>query len=197
MDGSIQAAIGSVLGDGFLHKLGKRKLTSQIYVSQHDTKLSYLEWLHSKLGEGIEMNPIKPKKGYQQHWFMSKPDKNLGYLKSQFYFKGKKIIPSGIENLLISPLSLAVWYMDDGNLDKRSKYHLNSTIATYCFDFKECDLLSEVLKKNFGIVSSVNQSTMRGKIYPRLYIRSESMDKFITLIKPHIQPVFYYKIDLK
>lgn len=194
MDRSLQVAIGSVLGDGFLHKLGKRKLTSQIYVSQRDSKLNYLEWLHSKLGETIGMHPIKPKTGYLQHWFMSKPDRQLGYLRSKFYINGKKVIPPDIKSFLFTPLTLAVWYMDDGNLDKRSKYHLNSTIATYCFSFEECEVLSKVFKENFGIITSINQTKIRGKIYPRLYIWSESMDKFISLVRPHIHPVFTYKI---
>ena len=196
MNESVQIAVGSVLGDGFLHRLSKRKLTSQLYISQRDSKFPYLEWLHSELGKGIKMNPIKPKTGYQQHWFMSKPDQRLGYLKSKFYFNRKKIIPSNIKELLNNERSLAVWYMDDGNLDKRSKYHYNSTIATYCFSFKECKILTEVFKENFGIKTSVNETKMRGKVYPRLYIWSESMDRFISLVKLFIHPVFNYKIGI-
>lgn len=189
-------AIGSVLGDGFLHRLAKRKSTSQIYISQHNSKLSYLEWLHSEIGKSVDMNPIKLKTGYTQHWFMSKPDRKLGYLKKRFYLGRKKIIPSNIKELLINSRSLAVWYMDDGNLDGRSKYHNNSTIATYCFSFKECEILIEVLKENFGIKSSVNKTKMRGKSYPRLYIWSESVQNFISLVKPFIHPVFNYKIGI-
>jgi len=196
MEEGIQVAVGSVLGDGFLHELSKRRRCSQLYVSQHDSRLTYLEWLHSELGRNIEMNPIKPKTGYQQHWFMSRPDERLGYLKSKFYFKKKKIIPDNIKTLLNNYRSLAVWYMDDGNLDKRSKYHLNATIATYCFGFDECWVLSEVFKENFGIKSSVNQTKMRGKVYPRLYIWSESMDRFFTIIRPFIHPIFNYKIGI-
>ncbi len=194
MGKGISVAIGSVLGDGFLHRLTKRKSTSQLYVSQHDSKLAYLEWLHSKLGESIEMNPIKPKTGYQQHWFMTKPDQKLGYLRKKFYLKRKKRIPNNIKEILNNPLSLAVWYMDDGNLDERSKYHHNSTIATYCFSFEECGILSEVLKENFEVKASVNQTKMRERVYPRLYIWSESMERFISLITPFIHPVFNYKI---
>jgi hypothetical protein len=196
MEKGIQIAIGSVLGDGFLHRLSKRKSTSQLYVSQHDSKLPYLKWLHSELGKNIKMNPIKPKTGYQQHWFMSEPDQRLGYLKRSFYFERRKIIPFNIKELLNNDRSLAVWYMDDGNLDKRSKYHCNSAIATYCFSFRECETLSEVFKENFGIKVSVNKTKMRGKIYPRLYIWSESMDRFVSLVKPFIHPVFNYKVGI-
>ena len=194
MEEHIQVAIGSILGDGNLKQLSKKGKASQLYVSQHSSKLPYLEWLHERLGEGFAMNPIKPKKGYEQHYFMTKPEKGLGYLMEKFYPEGKKIIPEDISDLLIHPLSLAVWYMDDGTLDKRSKYHYNALIATYGFSFKGCERLSEALHKNFGLEVSVTKCKMRDVIYPRLYVKSESMDDFVSLIKPHIHPIFEYKI---
>lgn len=197
MNESIQVAIGSVLGDGFLHKLSKRKSGSQLYVSQQNSKLPYLEWLHSELRKSIQVNPIKPKKGYQQHWFLTKSDPRLGDLKQKFYYKAKKIIPSNIKELLNNPLSLAVWYMDDGTLDKRNKYHFNSMIASYCFTFNECEILKSTLEENFGINVSVTKCNMRGKLYPRIYIKSESMENFIKTIEPFIHPVFRYKIGIQ
>lgn len=195
MGESLDVVIGSVLGDGHIYEATK-KFKSRIYVSQHDTKFSYLEWLFLKIGEGFDLNPIRPKTGYKQHYFRSKSYSKFGELRKTFYFKRKKIIPFEIFDILVNPISIAVWYMDDGNLDKRNKYHFNSTFATYCFSFEECRVLCEVLNKNFGIKASVNQTKMRGKIYPRLYIWSESMNKFINTIKPFINPVFNYKIGI-
>lgn len=199
MTSHVQIAIGSILGDGSLTPLTKRRQFSSIDISQHIDKLPYLEWLHKTLGKKFIVNPIRRKKGFEQIYrFRSKPNKTLGILRNKFYshHSGKKLIPSDIQELLKDPISLAVWYMDDGTLDKRHKYHFNSSIATYCFTFKECNVLKEILKDNFGLNVSVNQSTMRGKIYPRIYIKSESMKDFIDMIKPHIHPVFNYKIGI-
>ena len=191
----IQILIGSVLGDGHLHKLAVRNQTSQLYLSQHSSKLPYLEWIHKMLSEGISVRPIKPKTGYSQCYIFTEPSLELGKLKKIFYPTGtKKIIPANIENLLIHPLSLAVWYMDDGTLDNRDRYHKNSMIATYCFSFEDCDRLIRAITKNFGFEIKVTKCQMRGKIYPRLYIPSKSMPRFISLIKPHIHPCFRYKI---
>lgn len=195
MEESLNVVIGSVLGDGHIYEATK-KHKSRIYVSQHNNKLPYLEWLHLKIGEGFDLNPIRPKTGYEQHYFRSKSYGKFGELREIFYIKRKKIIPFEIFDILVNPISIAVWYMDDGNLDKRDKYHFNSTLATYCFSFEECRVLCEVLHKNFNIKASVNQTKMRGKIYPRLYIWSEGMNKFINTIKPYINPVFSYKIGL-
>jgi len=199
MEDIFQIVIGSILGDGSLSPLTKRGHASSIDISQHIDKLPYLKWLHKTLRRKLFLNSIKPKKGFEQIYrFRSKPNKTLGILRNKFYsnHEGKKIIPSDIQKLLKNPIALAVWYMDDGTLDNRYKYHFNSSIATYCFTFKECNILKETLRNNFGINVSVNQSTMRGKIYPRIYIKSESMGNFIKIVKPYIHPVFNYKIGI-
>lgn len=191
----IQVAVGSILGDGCLKGISKRKMSSQLYVSQHSSKLPYLEWVHSQLDKGFAMNPIKPKKGYEQYYFNTRPEKTLGYLFRKFYPEGKKIIPADMEILLKYPSSLAVWHMDDGTLDRRSKYHYNAMIATYGFSFGECERLTEALYKNFGLDVSVTRCKMRDKMYPRLYVKSRSMDRFASLVKPYIHPIFHYKVN--
>lgn len=186
MEQPLGIAIGSILGDGNLKQLSKRRLASQLYVSQHSSKLPYLKWLHAQLGRRFSMNPIKPKKGYEQYYFMTRPSVELGSLMQIFYPNGKKTIPREIMKLLNDPLSLAVWYMDDGTLDNRSRYHWNAMIASYGFGFAECELLAEALKRNFSLEVSVIRCQMRNVVYPRLYIRSSSMPKFISLIQPYI-----------
>lgn len=195
-----QIIVGSVLGDGSLSPLTKRNKCSTLDISQQKSKLPYLRWLYNQLANRFELNPITQKKGFEnQYRFKSKPSKILGTFRSKFYdtSTGRKIIPGDIGELLKNPLSLAVWYMDDGTLDKRYKYHLNSSIATNCFSFEECYLLSEVLDKNFKLKTSVNKTTMRGKVYPRIYFRSECMNDFVKIVKPYIHSVFNYKLGIE
>ncbi len=194
MQRATQVAIGSILGDGCLKQLSKRQEASQLYVSQHSSKLAYLDWLHKELGKEFVMNSIRPKKGYEQHYFMTKPQVKLGVLMKKFYPNGTKIVPEDINSLLKNPISLAVWYMDDGTLDVRQGYHRNAMIATYNFSFEDCQRLAMTVRDNFSVEMSVTKCTMRGKCYPRLYVRSSSMSRFISLIKPFIQPVFHYKV---
>jgi hypothetical protein len=191
-----QVLIGSILGDGSLSPLSKKLGESTIDISQNVSKISYLRWLHRTIERILVLNPIIQKKGFKQMYrFRSKPNKMLGILRKKFYSQsGKKLIPSDIQNLLTDPIALAVWYMDDGNLDRRRKYHFNSSFASYCFTFRQCFLLKSVLKNNFDLSVSVNRTTMRGKVYPRIYVKSESMERFIKIIEPHILPVFEYKI---
>lgn len=194
MEEHLQVAIGSVLGDGHLRPFSKRGRTSKLYISQRTSKLAYLEWLHSMLGCGFAMKPIRKKKGYAQYCVETKPERVLGDLRLRFYPNGKKAVPNNIGDLLVSPLSLAVWYMDDGTLDRRFKYHFNSMFATYGFSFEDCKKLAKTLVDNFGVEASVSKCKMRSKMYPRLYIKSCSMVNFMNLISPYVHPVFQYKV---
>lgn len=194
MDNTQQSIlVGSILGDGHLDKLTRNG--SRWIIKYDDRSLPYLKWLHSQL-YSLGISEVKAKKGnYHQHYFHTKPSLKVGYWMNLFYPQGRKLIPENIKSLLISPLSLAVWYMDDGNLDFRNKYHFNSTFATFCFSYEECKLLANTLKENFGVEARVHKTTMRGKLYFRLYIPSKFMIKFVNLIKKYIHPCMKYKIN--
>ncbi len=176
--------IGSVLGDGHLTKITTRNLTSSLYVKYSQRYHEYILWLYDSLGD---INPGKlgcRKNG--QYQFNTRKSLVLGEYRRLFYPEGIKIIPPNIKELLTDPLSLAVWYMDDGTLDFRENYHFNSHFATYNFTFQECKLLVDTLKENFGMKSTVTKCTMRGKVYPRLYVWSESMNTFLDYIDPYV-----------
>lgn len=185
--------LGSILGDGHVDKPTRNG--SRWIVKYDDKALDYLEWLHTHVAY-LFPSEIKAKKNYHQHYFSTRPSKEMAKFRKIFYPYGKKIIPKLIKTLLTNPLSLAVWYMDDGTLDNRNRYHFNASFATYCFSYKECGLLANVLKGNFGIEARVHRSTMRGKRRYKLYIVSQSMAKFIDTVRPYIQPCFAYKIAL-
>lgn len=189
----VQIAIGSILGDGFLVPLTKKE-RSRLWLKYDDKSYIYLQWLWEKL-KPFGVGSLKAKKGYTQHYFLTYGSVFLGRLRKIFYPNGRvKEIPTNIIDLVQEPIVLAVWYMDDGNLDWRKKYHCNPTFATYCFSYSDCIRLTGMLFKNFGIYAKVHKSTMRGKVYFRLYIMSKSVDKFFEIIKPFICPCFSYKI---
>lgn len=137
----------------------------------------------------------QPHQGWnEQISFQTTMHKEIGKVKGFFYPKGRKCVPAEITYVLKDPLSLAVWYMDDGTLDYRVKDHYAFRIATYSFSKKENELLVSVLNKNFNVVATVQQSKMRGKVYYRLYIGEKGRDKFLELIMPYIQTCFAHKL---
>src|SRR3989338_10117794 len=182
-----------ILGDGHLTEFSGQSRKSSLLMKSDDKILPYLEWLHQEL-QPLGVSELRPKKNYHQHYFRTKWSEEIGELRSLFYPEGKKIIPRNIKELLIRPITLAIWYQDDGTLDARSKYHYNALFATHCFSFHECVLLAETLKENCDLDVSVCKCQMRGKIRYRLYVKSKSMKRFIDLVKPFINSSFEYKI---
>ncbi len=185
--------VGLILGDGYLTKPSGKSNRSMLDIKYHEKSLEYLQWIHGELQE-LHPSEIKRKKGYNQYRFYTKTRDDIGDLHKIFYPGGVKHIPKDIVKYLKNPLTLAVWYQDDGKLDFRSKYHSNSLFATYCFPYNECELLANALRINFDLDVRVCKCQMRGKMYYTLYVTSKSMDTFMQIIEPYIQRCFHYKL---
>lgn len=185
--------VGSLLGDGWLTGISTTG-KSNYYVKYNDKSIKYLKWLRKELVE-LKPSDLKATPKYFQHYFYTQYSKELGGFRKLFYLnEGRKRVPKNIAELLIDPISLAIWYQDDGTLDRRFKYHWNVRIATYCFPPEDCALLSKIVRLNFGIETSVCRCQMRGKLYYQLYVLSKSMDRFIETVKPYMHSDYAYKI---
>src|SRR3990167_5681331 len=120
MDKIQQAVIiGSILGDGFLQKTGKNhaRLRLEHSLKQQDYliwKCKILNNFFQKKPEILERFNLKFGKSYQYIRNQSYSGLEFGKLHQLFYVDGKKIIPNKISELLKDPMSLAVWFMDDG-----------------------------------------------------------------------------------
>jgi len=94
----------------------------------------------------------------------------------------------------LTPISLAIWYMDDGNL----KYHKNLNtysiqLSTNSFDRKENELLINCLKDRFNI-DNVNLIYDRARGYFSITINGNGVDQFFNLVKNYIHPDLHYKL---
>lgn len=185
--------VGSLLGDGWLNKISPTQ-KSVFCLKCNDKSIGYLEWIREEIRE-LKPSVLKAVQKYSQHYFYTQSREDIGNLRKIFYpWEGKKIVPPNIKRLLTDPVSLAVWYQDDGTLDFRSKYHRNAMIATHCFSFEDCILLKDTLQENFGIKVSVCKCQMRGKMYYRLYVLSESMSCFVEAVRSEVHSDYAYKI---
>lgn len=183
--------IGNILGDGYLDFDGY--IGTRLYIKQSEDKKDYLFWLYEEFSNLCKSEP-KQRKDNGQWYLGTRYFKEFTDLRSKFYENGVKIVPKEIGKILKNPISLAVWYMDDGTLDFRLKSHFAFSLAVNCFSVDEVQILVNVLKDNFGIIASSNNSLCRGKRYPRLYIGKDGRDKFLSLITPFIHECFSYKI---
>ena len=169
--------IGSILGDAWVEHGSFR-------FKQSKEKREYVWWMYKELKSLCRSQPHQGWK--EQISFQTFVHPEIREMRDLFYPYGRKCVPQEIKYFLKDPLSLAIWFMDDGTLDYRVKDHYAFRIATYSFSKKENELLVEMLNQNFGIVATVQQSKMRDKIYYRIHIGEKGRDRFLNLIKPYI-----------
>ena len=185
--------LGTLLGDGCLEQNGK---WARLRLEHSASQKPYLEWKKKELESLITGSVMKVhsyhkinKCFYDSFRAYTFSDSVFDAYRNIFYFNKKKIIPKNIISLLIDPLSLATWFMDDGY--KRNDCNA-FRLGTDSFTKDEQDILQSVLKSNFGIESNVHK---KGK-YWNLYIPERESKKFVALIKPYIIPSLTYKIAL-
>ena len=151
--------VGTLLGDGYAHSNGKK---AHLQLKQSEEKKEYVYWLHKELENLCTALPRQRKDNNQ--WYVNTHyDKALVALHSWFYPTRVKIVPKNIKSILINPLSLAIWYMDDGTLDYRVKDHYAFRLTTHSFTPKDNQKLVGVLKENFGVDATVQSTLIRGK----------------------------------
>lgn len=183
--------IGTILGDGYLEFGGFQG--TRLQIKQKESQKEYVFWLYNEL-KNITRSLPKPRKDNREWYFGTKYLIELTDLWKIFYREKRKTIPENISELVKSPLTLAVWYMDDGSLDWRPKDHYAFLLNVDSFRLGEVYLLKEMLEKNFGVKSSIYNCLCRKKRYPKIYIGRKGRDKFLSLIKPYILKCFSYKL---
>ena len=182
---------GIILGDGYLQKTGKKN--ARLRLEHGEQQKEYLLWKVRKLGKFFQgkakylerIHPITKKKYcYWRHQSQSTP--YLGKLRKIFYPEGKKKIPEKLEKYL-TPLTLTVWYMDDGYyyLRDRCSYLYLGNVSE-----KEAKIVTRVLSEKFVIAARVKQ---KKKGYA-IYFSPEETQKLKNLIKGHMLSQFKYKL---
>ena len=184
--------IGTVLGDAHLAML---KTNARLEIGHSEKQRPYLFWKYRELKKFTSSKPhclkiFDPRynKLHTQWRFKTRVNEFFTELHQIFYPKGKKIITDKIHLLVKYPLSLAVWYMDDGG---RRNDCYGMFLNTLSFTKKENRILSKCLKRNFSLNSHIHW-VQDGY---RLYIPSKDAKRFCELIYTYIIPSMHYKLS--
>jgi len=186
--------VGMILGDAYLQKTGKRN--ARIRLEHSEKQRDYLLWKGSQFPEFFQgkprrierFNPVYKKKYVYFRW-QSNASPQIGKFRQIFYQKGKKIIPEELPKFLKDPLSLAIWFMDDGYFYRRDKI---AYLYLPKYSQEEVGRLLATLKSNFSLEAKV-KSKKRGNLV--LIFSVQKTKKLISLIKPFIIPSMKYKIS--
>lgn len=183
--------IGTILGDAHL---GRLKTDTRLEIGHSEKEKAYVFWKYKELQRFVGSKPHRIEifdsrfqKTYIQWRFKTKINKFFTVLHYLFYSGTKKIITPKIYSLLKTPLSLAVWFMDDGGR-RNDCYGL--FINTLSFTEKENEILKKCLKEKFSLNCRIHW-VQDGY---RLYIPSKDTKHFSELVYPYIIPSMRYKL---
>lgn len=121
-------------------------------------------------------------------------------LRDHFYYRGRKTVDEHVLKC-ITPLGLALLYMDDGTLSPQGNFGV-PMIATNNFNKVENEIIARMLQKRFGLQWRLNSTTSNYKGVKKnifnLRLRLSDRDKFFDLIKEFVPECMKYKIsDIK
>lgn len=185
--------VGTLLGDGCLERNGTHvRLRLEHGIAQE----AYVLWKHKELESLITGKPMRVHAFHKRNQcfydslrIYTFSDSAFELYWNSFYPNKKKVLPSNTSELLTDPLSVAVWFMDDGY--KRNDCNA-FRLGTESFEKSEQEHLCRVLKRNFDIDSTLHK---KGKWW-NIYVPQKSAKRFVDVVEPHIIPTLLYKIAL-
>ena len=172
--------LGSILGDSYVYPKGK------VCFEQGEKQKEYLLWKYSelkslaypKVSQVIRLDKRRNIRTISWRFFLRQYFRPL---RNAFYEHNKKRIPNSLMKWF-SPILLAVWYMDDGYLDRR-----NPLLMTDSFSFDDIQRLVIILKRKFQLECLITNKH-------RIRIRHSSSSKFFHLVEPFIHKELRYKL---
>ena len=176
--------VGTLLGDGSLIETSSKN-NLRLQITHCAAQKSFVFWKYEAF-KSLVLTLPKYQKQNDAWRFRTISHPELTEIGKLFYQNRQKIVPKDIASLL-SPIGLAVWFMDDGAYHRSGGYLIN----TQCFTIAECDILRDVLRKKFNIENITRHKDHNGW---RLYIQVSSAKKFREIVEPFMLKDMMYKI---
>lgn len=144
------------------------------------------------LGKPTYLERVHPRtKRVYEYWrWQSNSTPVLGKWHSLFYKNNKKCLPQNLPELLKEPLSLAVWYMDDGYFHHLNHNHY-SMIYLGRVSLDEAKIAEEAISRNFKIHPKIYDKKNKGYA---LFFSVTETKKLHDLVRPYMLTLFNYKL---
>jgi recombination protein RecA len=193
-----EVVLGTLMGDGCLSPPVRRDSESARLRMGHGAKQSeYLDWKASLLGNSPHCRTSNGKGAVFADFT---PLAELHELRSAVYLgDGKKFLSEDYLKAL-TPLALAIWYMDDGSFTLRSKGVQQRTqggsgrieIYVEAMSDGSQERLRDYLGDTHGLDVRLRHAGKAGKAV--LVFSTQATAKFQELIAPYVHPSMAYKL---
>ncbi|MGB8646816.1 MAG: DNA polymerase III subunit gamma/tau [Anaerolineae bacterium] len=202
----LDAVAGAAIGDGHLDLTGSQ-MRARLSITQGVDQKEYLEYKTRLLGDLVETPPQYQlslqsfsKKGTWHVATVSRPQ--IAELHRELYdHEGHKRISRTYLDRL-TPLGLALWYLDDGSLiTQKNPYtrkdgtvtsypNSRSTLATYSSSLEEAHIILQWLEEKWDIEGGI-AATAKG---PVIWLTLAGTEQLHEIIAPYVPPSMAYKL---
>jgi hypothetical protein len=181
---------GMLLGDGHIERQANAP-TARLKVEHSESQATYVAWKYIEWRRWVRTPPRTRLRSNR----LGTTSANVGFttlsheefeeVRTRFYRHRRKVIPMDLE---LTPLNMAVWFMDDGS--RKSKQCRGLYLNTQSFMNEEIDLLRYVIRRDIGIETTVRQQSDGSQIY----VPSPSVAGMIDFIGAQVLPSMRYKL---
>lgn len=174
--------IGTIFGDGSINSAGNLR------IGHSTNQYPYIYWLHHKL-KSISFNLCSNSKT-NSFSFGTRSLNFLKDLRKKLYPYGTKIVTEDVLWLL-TPLSLAIWFMDDGGLMGSQNF-----LSTEGFTHADRKIITDYFWNKWKLTTTIRRhfSKKQSKYYYAHFFNAENSFKLAQIIKNHLLPSMLYKI---
>jgi len=206
--------IGMLLGDGSTRS-GKSAINYNISCTHNPKQYDYLLWkmeiLKNNLTKNYWLNDKTTKftgkgvypgnigKEYLMHVGTLGTHPLVTKVRKEMYENNIKTVPMSVLSQ-ITPIGLAVWYMDDGSLSYRKNKNgsiksRNVTLHIQGFDYQSQLNIVQYFQEEWGIETRLHKARDKYK----LWMNTPNSIKFLKIVAKYVTmvPCMRYKLDLK
>jgi|SRR3989344_475163 len=172
----IEMIIACLLGDGTLSRSGKNY---RLRIEHNFKHLEYVEWKYDLL-KRLCVSSIQSVAAHSSVRFGTVGHPEITKLRDKWYLQTKQIV----SDLKLTPMMIAVWFMDDG-----TRHRDTVDISAHSFSTQSLESLRKQLLE-YEIETTIN-SDSKGS---RLYVLKKSYPNFKKFVSPYIVKCMAYKL---
>jgi hypothetical protein len=186
-----QILVGMLLGDAHLERQRGAR-TARLKIEHSLRQSAYVDW---KYGEWRDWVRTPPRARARRNR-LGTVSRNIGFttlshveleeFRMRFYRDHRKVVPVDLE---LTPLSMAVWFMDDGS--RKSSQCRGLYLNTQSFTSAEVQLLQSVILRDVGVETTVRKQ--RDGL--QIYVPAPSASAMNAYIVKEVLPSMRYKLS--
>ncbi len=186
-----EVLVGTLLGDGHLDMRGRE---AGLKIEHGAAQAEYVWWKYSVFHDWVRTPPQlkvvfdkRTLRVYRKWWFNTLSHREFTLYRQVFYDGGRKKVPPDVT---LTPLSLAVWFMDDGS--RKSRQCKGIYFNTQALDADSLSILQTRLTETFGIPTTLRRQSDGTQIY----VPAEYAPTLLYVVEPYLIPCMQYKAVL-